>query len=572
MHETPETWHAAFCARVDGASSPAYTHETMLYDLAIIGGGINGTGVARDAALRGLRVAIFEREDWGCGTTGSSTRMVHGGVRYLLYDVPTTRHSSEDAARVRRIAPHLTFRIPFLWPLYGQSRFMTEATEAFLTAYDRYAKLKGGLRHARLSAEDARRIEPGLAPEVRGALTLDEWGVDVYRLSALNALDAHEAGADLFPHTEVVDFLYDGRTVRGVRVRDRLDGGERDVEARLVLNAGGPWAGRIASMADATVRLRPGKGIHVTFERRIGNYGMILEGVDGRTMFLVPHGAETIVGTTDDDYYGDPARVDLEVTNDEVSYVIEAAARAIPQAREWRPLRAWAGVRNTIFEWGVDADALSRRHEIIDHETRDGVPGLLSLAGGKLASYRVFAEEATDRILEKLGRPPVACETGIRPLPGAEPEPDFRALAAGLPLPAAAIERIWRRLGGRLHGVFAGAEAGDLVPICRSEAVTPAEIRHAVQVEGCRTLEDLRRHAHVGAGSCDGLDCAAPAAHLMAELLGWTPERTHAEIEAFMDRRWIGRRPVLHGATLAQEELTRGVYASEGSGAGWSGS
>ncbi len=538
----------------------------MLYDLAIIGGGINGTGVARDAARRGLRVALFEREDWGCGTTGSSTRMVHGGVRYLLYDVPTTRHSSEDAARVRRIAPHLTFRIPFLWPLFDESRFMIEATEAFLSAYDRYAKLKGGLRHARLSAADARRFEPGLSPEVRGALTLDEWGVDVFRLSALNALDAREAGADIFPHAEAIEFLYDGRTVRGVRVRDRLDGGERDVEARLVLNAGGPWASRIAAMAGATVKLRPGKGIHVTFERRIGNYGLILEGVDGRTMFLVPHGAETIVGTTDDDYYGDPARVDFEITNDEVAYVIEAAARAIPQARQWRPLRAWAGVRNTLFEWGIEADGLSRRHEVIDHEARDGVPGLLSMAGGKLASYRMFAEETTDLVLEKLGRAAVACETGARPLPGAEPEPDFRALAREFALPAAALERVWRRLGGRLRDAFAGAGPADLTPICRAEAVTPAEIRYAIEVEGCRTLEDLRRHTHIGAGSCDGLDCAAPAAHLMAEWLGWPTERTRSEIDAFMERRWIGRRPVLAGATLAQEELVRGIFGPDAEG------
>lgn len=533
----------------------------MLYDLAIIGGGINGTGVARDAALRGLRVALIEREDWGCGTTGSSTRMVHGGMRYLLYDIPTTRKSSEDAARVRRIAPHLTFRIPFLWPILGQSRFMAEAMDAFLSAYDRYGKLKGGLRHARLSAEDARRIEPGLAPEVQGALTLDEWGVDVYRLAALNALDAQDAGAHLFPHTEAVDFVYDGRTVRGVRVRDRLTGNERTIEARLVVNAAGPWAPRVAAMAGATVRLRPGKGIHVTFERRIGNYGMILEGVDGRTMFLVPHGAETIVGTTDDDYYGDPAHVDREIMNDEVAYVIEAAARVIPQARRWRMLRAWAGVRNTIFEWGVNEDELSRRHEIIDHEARDGVPGLFSLAGGKLASYRMFAEEATDLILERLGRPRVPCTTASRPLPGAEPEPNFRAMAERYPLPAAALERIWRRLGSRMHDALADAAPDDLTPICRSEAVTAAEIRYAVRVEGCLTLEDLRRHAHVGSGACDGVDCAAPAALLMAELLDWTPERTAAELRDFLERRWIGRRPVLRGASLAHEELYRGVYA-----------
>jgi glycerol-3-phosphate dehydrogenase len=532
----------------------------VIYDLAIIGGGINGTGVARDAALRGLRVALFEREDWGCGTTGASTRMVHGGIRYLLYDVPTTRSSSEDAGRIRRIAPHLTFRIPFLWPLYPGRRLFTEAMEAFLSAYDPHARRKGGLPHTRLSAQEARLIEPGLAPDTIGALTLDEWGVDVFRLSAANAVAAREAGADIFPHTEVVALLRSGDAVRGVRVRDRLGGDERAVEARVVLNAAGPWVPFVAALAGASVRLRPGKGVHVTFERRIGNYGLILQGVDGRTMFLVPHGAETIAGTTDSDYYGDPTAVDLEVTRDEVAYIVEAAERALPQAGRWRPLRAWAGVRNTIFEWGVGPDDLSRRHDVVDH-AHEGVPGLLSLIGGKLASYRLFAEEATDAVLVTLGRPPVPARTGTVPLPGAEPTPDFAALAREIPLPQAALRRIWHRHGSRLGDALAADGPDDLAPICRSEAITAAEIRYAVRVEGCRTLEDLRRHVHLAAGSCDGSDCTAPAALLLAELLGWAPERTRRELAEFRALRWGTRRPVLGGANLAHEELLRGVRA-----------
>jgi glycerol-3-phosphate dehydrogenase len=524
----------------------------------VIGGGINGTGVARDAALRGLRVAVFEREDWGAGTTGSSTRMIHGGVRYLLYDIPTTRVSSEDAGRIRRIAPHITWRIPFLWPLFPGGRLLREATEAFLSAYDPHAKRKGGLKHARLSAEEARAIEPGLAPAVDGALTLDEWGCDVFRLAALNALDAREAGAELFPHTEVVSISRSGRDVRGLRARDRLTGEEREVEAKLVVNAGGPWATRVAAMADATVRMRPGKGIHVTFERRIGNFGIIIEGVDGRTMFLVPHGSETIAGTTDDDFYGDPARVDLEITRDEVDYVVEACAHALPQARRWRRVRAWAGVRNTVFEWGVNEDELSRRLEIVDHE-KEGVSGLISITGGKLAAYRTQAEETVDLVLTKLGKPMIPSTTGSRPLPGAEDSPDFVALARDIGLPAALLERVWRRFGSRIRDVFRNATPNDLAPICRAEGITAAEIRYAVNVEGCLTLEDLRRHAHVGSGPCDGSDCAVPAAHLMGELLGWSTERTRGEISAFHDARWLGRRPVLTGATLAAEEVIRGI-------------
>jgi glycerol-3-phosphate dehydrogenase len=548
-----------YCSASDGPVHLAGEHgrNHVIYDLAIIGGGINGAGIARDAVLRGLSVALCEREDWGTGTTGSSTRMIHGGVRYLLYDVATTRVSSEDAGRIRRIAPHLTWRIPFLWPLYSGGRFMKEATEAFLAAYDVHARRKGGLRHARLTAAEARRLEPGLAPDVEGALTLDEWGCDTYRLAALNALDAREHGAAVFTHSEVTDTLRSGRDVRGVRVRDRLQGRSFDVEARLVVNAAGPWVPAVARLAGATAPMRPGKGIHVTFERRIGNYGLIIEGVDGRTMFLVPHGAETIVGTTDNDYYGDPSAVDLSITADEIEYVLEAASRAMPQVRRWRPVRAWAGVRNTVFEWGIDADDLSRRLEIIDHGERDGVAGLLSVVGGKLAAYRVQAEEVVDAALVRLGRPHAPAVTGATPLPGAEDAPDFLRLAGDVPLPPAALERIWRRVGSRIHRVFDGAAPDDLAPLCRTEAVTPAEIRYAVEVEGCRTLEDLFRHVHLGAGGCDGSDCAATAAQVMLELLGWSPARMRAELDAFRDRRWTGRRPVLRGATLALEEMLR---------------
>src|SRR5690606_16506595 len=182
----------------------------------------------------------------------------------------------------------------------------------------------------------------------------------------------------------------------------------------------------------------------------------------------------------------------------------------------------------------------------------------------KLASYRIQAEEAIDLALRKLPRPraatrSAASRTGELPLPGAEQEPDFIALAREIPLPPAALERIWRRHGARLRDIFRDAGPDDLAPICRGEAVTAAEIRYVVDVEGCRTLGDLFRHAHVGAGPCDGSDCAAPAALLMSELLEWTPEHTRAELEEFRNDRWAERRPVLRGATIAAEEVMRGA-------------
>lgn len=217
-------------------------------------------------------------------------------------------------------------------------------------------------------------------------------------------------------------------------------------------------------------------------------------------------------------------------------------------------------MRNTLFEWGVDADDLSRRHEVLDHEARDNLAGFISVLGGKLAAYRIQSKEAVDSALQKLGLPYKECTTGEVALPGAEPEPDFAALARTIPLPQWALERIWRRVGARIHAVFNAQTPDNLAPVCRCEAVTRAEIIYAVRSEGCRTLDDLRRHAHIGAGSCDGIDCAVPAAHIMAALLDWSMERVDAEVQQFMNERWIGRRPVLRGATLAQEEIWRATH------------
>ncbi len=185
-----------------------------MYDLIVIGGGVNGTGIARDAAMRGLSVALFEREDFGVGASGNSSWMIHGGLRYLLADPSVTRESSTDSGYIQRIAPHLIFRIPFLYPVLEGGRGSRLATRAYLYGaqayvglYDRYQKLKRGKPSTRLSGEEARRLEPLLRPDVVGAVTLDEWGIDAYRLCVLNALHARDLGARLHTYTEVVGLL-----------------------------------------------------------------------------------------------------------------------------------------------------------------------------------------------------------------------------------------------------------------------------------------------------------------------------------------------------------------------------
>ncbi|MBW2315196.1 MAG: glycerol-3-phosphate dehydrogenase/oxidase [Deltaproteobacteria bacterium] len=527
------------------------------FDVLVVGGGINGAGVARDLALRGARVALVEKREFGSGTSWASSGMIHGGLRYLQHDPEVTLHSCVDSGHIQRIAPHLIFRIPFLMPIFPDDPLGAEIVEIGLEMYDRYQPFKGGRPHTRLSTAQARRLEPGLSDRIEGAFTLDEWGIDAARLCAANALDAAERGAFVRTHTELVAFLKDdsGR-VCGARVRDRVTGDERRIEARETLNATGPWVARVSELAGAPVRLRPGKGIHVVFERRVSNLAVYAKGIDGRDMFTFPHEQNSMAGTTDDDFYGDLDR--LEVTPDEVAYVLQAMERSLPGIREHRIAHAIAGVRPTLYGFGSYEDELSRDYAVFDHGERDGVPGFWTLAGGKLAAYRLMAEDATDQLCAALGID-ASCRTHETPLPGGEAPVDpaevSRRFGVGLP---AAI-RVGFRHGARASQVLAASVAPPR-PVCVCEPVLDAELRHAARAEGLRTLEDACLRVRLGIGACQGAGCGARAAATLANTLDWPADRVGAELARFVDARWRAIAPVLAGDHIAALEVHRAAF------------
>ena len=379
-------------------------------DVIVIGGGVNGVGVARDASLRGLKVALFERNDIAFGASGNSSGMIHGGPRYLTYDPAVTHSSCLDSGHIQRIAPHLLFRIPFLMPIFKSgplmSRIALTGYDAFFDLYDAYQPLKGGKPHVRLSADEIRALEPGLVGGAAGGVTFDEWGIDGARLCIGNAVDARERGAEIRVHCTVTEILRreDG-SVYGVRFRDRLSRAKADTRsARLVVNrATGAWAPITASLgglASSAARIRPGKGIHIFLDRRLTNYAIIAHAIDGRQVFLLPWQNMSVLGTTDDDYYGDLDRV--VATSDEVNYLFQAVEHVFPAVRSARAIGTWGGVRPTLYAWGPNEDELSREHQVVDHK-QHGADGLYSMIGGKLASYRLFAEEMTDVIATRLG-------------------------------------------------------------------------------------------------------------------------------------------------------------------------
>ncbi len=527
------------------------------YDVIVVGGGVNGTGIARDLALRGIKTALFEKNDLAGGATGGSSAMVHGGLRYLLYDIDVTRRSCLDSGYIQKIAPHMHFRIPFIMPI--PHKLMAPFFETYFEVYDKYAPRKRGKPHTMLSREQALKLVPNIRKNIAGAVTTDEWGVDPHRLCAANALSAAEHGAAIHTHAEVEAFLKDGHgNVKGVRVRER-SGASREVFARLVMQATGPWLPGTSKLAGVKARIRPGKGVHLTFDRRLSNMSVILRMIDGRSSFIMPHENTTILGTTDDDFYGDPD--DLQVTEDEIEYLLQGAERMLPDVRRSRVIRAWAAVRPTLYEWGKNEDDLSREHKVFDHQEIEGLSGIVSIAGGKLAEYRMMSQEAADLLCRKLGVD-AACQTHLIPLPGGEQTPDPARLAARYNVSRYAASRMIFRHGSRARDILETTRErpGLARTVCLCEPVLACELVHAIRNEWAVTIEDLKNRCRLGAGPCQGARCAARAAAVLAEELGLSGREAREQLLAFLDERWRGKRPVLQGTSVDQEELSQAAH------------
>jgi glycerol-3-phosphate dehydrogenase len=534
------------------------------YDVAVVGGGVNGTGVARDLALRGLRVVLFERHDLAFGASGNSSGMIHGGVRYLSQSPHVTESSCRDSGYIQHIAPHLLFRMPFLMPIKSglKGRIAIELIDAYFRAYDDYQPLKHGQPHCRLDASDLARLEPGLTGSLVGGITFDEWGIDGARLCTLNALDAIEHGARVHTHTTIEKVTKAPEGSEGGRYvvdgRDLITQQRVRARAHVVVNATGAWSpitAGLGGLPQARVRVRPGKGIHVVLDRRLTNYGILSEAIDGRQIFLEPWQNVSILGTTDDDYYGDLD--DVRATSEEVRYLVQGVARVFPSVRTARAIGTYAGVRPTLYAYGRNEDALSREHEVVDH-AGDGAPGVYSMIGGKLASYRIFSQELSDLVATREFDVSTPCATHTRPLPGGEHVPDALALAEEHEMTPVAARRLVYRHGARaLHVLDRTARRPtELDVVCPCEPVTEAEVRHVVQHELARTVDDVARRTRLGYGACGGMRCAARCGQIVAQERGLPPAEGFAMARAFVERQASTRIVAMGPEQARQEALT----------------
>jgi glycerol-3-phosphate dehydrogenase len=496
------------------------------YDVVVIGGGITGCGVARDAAMRGLGVAMVEARDIAAATSSRSAKLIHGGSRYLAQgQVSVVREAANERRILRSLAPHLARTNPMV--VLAGSRHSLTLLRAGLWAYEKLAGVPRKQRHVVWSPKRLAAKEPCVASEwTAGAAVYPEYLTDDARLTLANARSAVGHGAVVTTYTPVERIVLEGGRAVGVIVRDALarDGDPFQVRARVVVNAAGPWVDVLRRMedGDAAGKLQLTKGIHVVVPRDrlpIGRTVCWTAG-DGRGVYAVPRGETVYIGTTDT-FFPEPEYWP-EITRDDVEYLLAASNRAfaIEPLRDDDVVGVWSGVRPLLGEPGKSPSEISRRHEILD-----GPGGVVTVAGGKLTSYRSMAERVVDRCEERLGCRPRPSRTADEPLPGGDFSQTFEELQSrvqALDLTAIEAERAVMLYGSEAYDLFGGGNG-------------PAvEAEFAVRFEGALTLEDywVRRSARAHFDLDGGIAALAPAAEKMARLLGWSDRQRLHQIEA----------------------------------------
>lgn len=520
------------------------------FDVVIVGAGVNGCGVARDAAMRGLRVLLLDKGDLSAGTTAASTRLIHGGLRYLEHgEVGLVRESlRERETLLRKVAPHLVRPLPMLVPIYAGQRRGRLTIRTGMLAYDLLSSSRSLPRHRMLNAAEALEHAPGLKPEgLRGAALFYDAQVEyAERLAVENALDARARGATVLTYARVERLLVEDGAARGVVFKDLLSGTTHEARARVILNAAGPWVDEVleGSSAEGEKLLGGTKGSHVVvraFEGapRAAVYAEAFE--DGRPFFVVPWDDKLLIGTTDERYAGDLDRV--EANELEVEYLLRETNRVLPSAQLTRAdvLYTYSGVRPLPRVAEGEEGGITRRHFIRPSRVR----GLFSIVGGKLTTYRALAEGAVDLIFRTLGKTAPPCQTADEPLPGAAVE-DFdafrRDFAARSTLSPTSTARLLKVYGVRATEVLRLAQGdAELSQVISEETGSiGAEVVHAFREELAETLADcLMRRTMLGLNGSVGLDALERAAHIAQKFLGWDDERAADEIESY--RRHVER-------------------------------
>ncbi len=511
------------------------------FDLLVVGGGITGCGVAREAALHGLSVGLVEKNDFASGTSSRSSRLIHGGVRYLEHgQIHLVFEASAERRRLLHIAPHLVHPLAFTWPVYAGARIPRWKLAAGLTVYDVLALFRNVGRHRRLSGRAVLEREPGLsATGLRGGASYYDAATDDARLTVANAISAAEHGAVVVNHARATAFTVKDGRIAGARVTDAFSGDTVDVRARVVVNATGPWSDAVRAMdptaeSRAVASVRGSKGTHIAIPReRIGNHDALtlLSPVDGRVMFVLPAGTLAVVGTTDTFTTASPD--DVRATEDDVAYLLATANRFFPRATLVRDdvVTAWAGIRPLLPSAGDAPGSVSREHAVTA-----SAGGLVSITGGKLTTYRVMARDVMRAVCRALGQRRFA--TSRVPLPGGEIRSydELVAQVSRATGDATLGAHLAGSFGSRWEFVWAeiNAAGGD-ERLLDGRPYTVGELRYCARHEMACTLGDLLiRRTKIAFETRDqGLSVAQRAAAGVAEALGWSQDASAGAVAEY---------------------------------------
>jgi glycerol-3-phosphate dehydrogenase len=515
------------------------------YDVIIVGAGINGAGIARDAAMRGLKVLLLDKGDISNGTTAASTRLIHGGLRYLEhFEIGLVRESLREREVLLHIAPHLVKPIPLLIPIYRGGQRSRLRVKAGMITYDLLSMDKSLRRHKMLTKEQVLSAEPGLNQEgLTGAAQYYDCQVQyAERLALENALAARENGATVRTYFRLDRLAHQDQRVCGVEYTDVISGTTGKALAPIIINAAGPWVDEIVERGSArTGRLIGGtKGSHIIVN---GFPGAPLAGLyvearsDGRPFFIIPWNKLYLIGTTDIRYCGSLDA--LTADEHEISYLINEANHVIPGAQLSRAsvLYSYAGVRPLPYAEGKQESSITRRHMIHDHFEDPGSPldGLISVIGGKLTTYRSLSEQVVDRVFKKLGRMSPRCRTGEVPLPGAAGDAVSGFADESRSEPAsgeATLDHLISVYGNRARRVLKVIHRQPELArqIDPHTGAIAAEIVFAFDEELARTLVDvLMRRTMIGMGSDLGRGSVDAVLEVCKAGLGWSEERIERE-------------------------------------------
>ncbi|TVT25122.1 glycerol-3-phosphate dehydrogenase/oxidase [Amycolatopsis acidiphila] len=516
---------------------------TGTFDVLIVGGGVTGTGAALDATTRGLRTAVVEQRDWAAGTSSRSSKLFHGGLRYLeQLNFSLVREAlRERELMLSTLAPHLVRPVSFLYPLRHRG-WERPYIGAGMLLYDHLGGARSVPGHRHYTRRGALTLAPGLDPAaLTGALRYHDAQVDDARHTLTLVRTAAAHGAVARSSTEVVALHRDGKRVTGARVRDVETGAVTDVRARVVVNCAGVWSDRVHELAggDSPFTVRASKGVHITVPREVfrSESGLILR-AGKSVLFFIPWGARWVIGTTDTPWDLDAAHP--AATSADIAHILHHANSVLT-----RPLTTddilgvYAGLRPLLAQRsGGDTTALSREHAVARSQ-----PGLVSVAGGKYTTYRVMAADAIDTAAPDLPglRPSV---TAMIPILGADGYHALVNRAGRLATDYGLEERLVRALldrYGSLTGEVLAPAAGKpglLAPVPGAEKHLKAEIRYAATHEGALHIDDvLARRTRVSIECGDrGTEAAEAVAGLMGDVLGWDARTRDAEVEAYSER------------------------------------